>query len=49
MDKLEQLEITAKENNVPIMMKDGIEFLRDLVKDRKPKKILELGTAWQKE
>ena len=45
MDKLEQLEIMAKENNVPIMMKDGIEFLTDLVKERKPRTILELGTA----
>ena len=45
MDKLEQLEITAKENNVPIMMKDGIEFLTDLIIERKPKSILELGTA----
>ena len=45
MDKLEQLEIIAKENNVPIIMKDGIEFLTDLVKERKPRTILELGTA----
>ena len=45
MDKLLQLEQTAKENNVPIMMKDGIEFLTDLVKERRPKRILELGTA----
>lgn len=45
MDKLEQLEQTAKEYNVPIMMKDGIEFLTDLVKERKPHSILELGTA----
>lgn len=45
MDKLKQLEQTAKENHVPIMMKDGIEFLTDLVKEKKPKRILELGTA----
>lgn len=45
MDKLEYLENSARENNVPIMMKDGIEFLTNLVKERKPKCILELGTA----
>lgn len=45
MDKLELLEKTAKEQNVPIMMKDGIEFLVQLVMERKPKHILELGTA----
>ncbi|MBQ4343334.1 MAG: O-methyltransferase [Erysipelotrichaceae bacterium] len=45
MDKLELLEKTAKENHVPIMMKDGIEFLVHLVKERKPQQILELGTA----
>ena len=45
MDKIEYLEMTAKENHVPIMMKDGIEFLIQLVKERKPKRILELGTA----
>ena len=45
MDKIEYLEQTAKENHVPIMMKDGIEFLIQIVKDTKPKHILELGTA----
>ena len=45
MDKIIELEQTAKEHHVPIMMKDGIEFLTDLVKTRKPKMILELGTA----
>ncbi len=45
MDKLEVLEKTAKEQHVPIMMKDGIEFLVHLVKERQPKNILELGTA----
>ena len=47
MDKLEQLEITAKENNVPIMMKDGIEFLTDLVKERKPKEEKPKEEKWK--
>lgn len=45
MDKIEYLEKTAKENHVPIMMKDGIDFLINIVKEKKPKRILELGTA----
>lgn len=42
---LEDMEEYAKENNVPIMMKDGIEFLTDYIKKNNVKNILELGTA----
>lgn len=42
---LEDIEKYAKENNVPIMMKDGIEFLTNYIKNNNIKNILEIGTA----
>ena len=39
------LEEYAKENNIPIMQKDGIEFLTDFIKKNNVKNILEIGTA----
>ncbi len=42
LDKLEQ---TAIKNNIPIMSKDGINYLIDLIKENKVKTILEIGTA----
>lgn len=42
---MESLELYAKENNIPIMQKDGIEFLIDYVKKHNIKTILEIGTA----
>lgn len=43
--QLEKLEKFAKDNNVPIMLKDGIEFLINYIKDNNIKSILEIGTA----
>ena len=42
---LEQLEQYAKENNVPIMQSDGIDYLCDYIKEHSIKRILEIGTA----
>jgi len=42
MDKLEKY---AKENNVPIMQKDGILYLCDYIKNNNIKSILEIGSA----
>ena len=39
------IEEYAKENNVPIMMKDGIEFLTNYIKENNVKTILEIGSA----
>lgn len=39
------LEKYAAENNIPIMMKDGIEFLENYVKNNNIKTVLEIGTA----
>ena len=42
---LENIEKYAKEYNVPIMQKDGIEFLINFIKENNIKNILEIGTA----
>ena len=43
--RLEELEKYAEKNNVPIMQKDGIEFLTRYIKENKIKNILEIGSA----
>lgn len=42
---VEQIKNKARENNVPIMQDDGIEFLTNYIKNNKIKRILEIGTA----
>lgn len=42
---LEEIENYAKEYNIPIMQKDGIEFLINFIKENNVKKILEIGSA----
>ena len=42
---MEKLEKYAKENNIPIMMKDGIEFLLEFIQRNNVKNILEIGSA----
>lgn len=43
--KLEKLEYYAKEHHIPIMEKDGIEFLTNYIKENNIKNILEIGSA----
>ena len=45
MRKLEEIEEYARINNVPIMLKDGINFLTDYIKKNNVKNILEIGCA----
>ena len=42
---IENLEKYAKENKVPIMLPDGIEYLCNYIKENNIKNILEIGTA----
>lgn len=42
---MERLEIYAKENNIPIMQKDGILYLCDYIRKNNIKSILEIGSA----
>ena len=43
--RIEEIEKYAKEKNVPIMQKDGIEFLTNYIKENNIKNILEIGSA----
>ncbi len=43
--RISDLEKYAKENHVPIMLKDGIDFLTDYIKKNDIKNILEIGSA----
>ena len=45
MVRILELEEYAKENNIPIMMKDGIEFLCKYIKENNVRNILEIGSA----
>lgn len=45
MVRILDIENYAKENNVPIMMKDGIEYLKQYIKDNNITSVLEIGTA----
>lgn len=42
---LNELEVYAKENKIPIMQKDGILYLCNYIKENKIKKVLEIGSA----
>lgn len=45
MVRIQELEEYAKKYNIPIMMKDGIEFLKDYINKNNVLNILEIGTA----
>ena len=42
---LSEIENYAHENNVPIMLSDGIDYLCNYIKEHNIKKILEIGSA----
>lgn len=44
-DMIFKMEEYAYENNIPIMQKDGIEFLINYIKEHNIKNILEIGSA----
>ena len=43
--RIEEIEKYAEENKVPIMQKDGIDFLTNYIKENNIKRILEIGSA----
>lgn len=45
MVHIRRLEEYAKKNNVPIMLKDGIEFLTNYIEENNVKTVLEIGSA----
>lgn len=42
---LKEMKEYAKENNIPIMMDDGLKFIEDYIKKNNIKRILEIGSA----
>ena len=42
---IEEIEKYARENDIPIMQKDGIDFICNYIKEHGVKSILEIGTA----
>ena len=44
-EKLDKLKIYARENNIPIMQEDGINYLCDYIKKNRIFNILEIGSA----
>ena len=42
---IEEIEKYARENNIPIMLPDGILFLTNYIRENKVKSVLEVGTA----
>ena len=44
-EKLHNIEEYAKKFNIPIIQKEGIEFLEQFIKEHNIEKILEIGTA----
>ena len=44
-DALKEIKEKALENHIPIIMDDTLEIIDKLLKNNKPKKILEIGTA----
>ena len=42
---LKEIERYARDNRVPIMLPDGIDYLCNYIKEHKVKKILEIGSA----
>lgn len=45
MGRIEEIEKYARDNNVPIMQKDGIEFIESYIRQKDVKNILEIGSA----
>lgn len=45
MVRILDLEKYAKENNIPIMLKDGLDFMLKYIKENNIKSVLEIGTA----
>ena len=44
-DKLLKLKNNSLDDDIPIMQDEGLNFLIELIKNKKIKKILEIGTA----
>ena len=44
-EEINKIKIYARDNRIPIMLDDGIDFLCEYIKKNRVKNILEIGTA----
>jgi len=44
-NKLSQIKQKALEEKIPIIMDDSLQVIEEILKEVKPKRILEIGTA----
>ena len=42
---LQEIEKYGRENKIPILLDDSLDFIENILKEKKPKRILEIGTA----
>ncbi len=45
LDELEKVKVKALEDHIPIIMDDTLKVIKEILDERKPKRILEIGTA----
>ena len=45
IEEFEKMKRDALENHIPIIMDDTLEVIKKVLKENKPKRILEIGTA----
>ena len=45
MEKLEEIKKSALERHIPIIMDDSLEIIYSILQEKKPKKLLEIGSA----
>ena len=45
IDLIKEMKEYAEDNNVPIITDEGINYIRNYIKENKIKRILEVGTA----
>lgn len=43
--ELKEIEAFARKNNIPVLLGDSAEFLANIISNKKPNNILEIGTA----
>ncbi len=42
---LKEIEQYGRENKIPILLDDSLEYIENILKEKRPKRILEIGTA----
>lgn len=45
LEELEKVKVKALEEHIPIIMDDTLEVIKKILEEKKPSKILEIGSA----